>query len=312
MPADRPGDGSVSVAARDGDAALTLTVGTTSLMVLPEVGVLGASLCERGREFLDLHGGAAAARSGHTTGLPLLAPWANRLEESYRVGTRTVDLRDLDLHRDANGLPIHGTMVGRPGWELVSVRTATAAASATFRFDATTDDAVMAAFPFAHELVVGFAIAPGRVTVSTTLAATGTRAVPVAFGWHPYFVLPDTPRGRIRLGLPARHRILVDDRGLPTGDEVAEPASVDRVGDRSFDDGYRLGHERRFVLAAGRRRLGLAFDRNYPFAQVYTPPDSESIAVEPMTAMTDALARGTTPMVAPGERFTARFAISPV
>ena len=45
-----------------------------SLTVLPEVGLLGASLRHRGLEHLDLHGGAEAVRGGHTTGLPLLAP----------------------------------------------------------------------------------------------------------------------------------------------------------------------------------------------------------------------------------------------
>ena len=151
----------------------------------------------------------------------------------------------------------------------------------------------------------------GRVTVATTLVATGRRPVPVSFGWHPYFTLPDVDRARIRLGLPARHRLVVDDRGLPTGEEVAEPASITRIADRLFDDGHRLGRERQVLLASGRRRLGLTLDRNYPFLQIFTPPSTDAIALEPMTAATDALARGTTPMVAPGERFTARFAISP-
>lgn len=311
MPADDATQGSIVVAERDGHGAVRLTVGSTSLEVLPGVGLLGASLRVRGREFLDLRGGPSAASQGHTTGLPLLAPWANRLEERYRVGSRSVDLRGLDLHRDANGLPIHGMLIGRPGWELASVQSRSATASATFRFDASSDAEVMAAFPFPHELIVGFVVSDGRVTVSTTLVATGSRPVPVSFGWHPYFVLPDVARERIRLGLPSRHRIVTDARGIPTGEEVAEAASITRIADRMIDEGHRLGRDRQLLLASGRRRLGVTLDRNYSFAQVYTPPDSDAVALEPMTAATDALARGTTPMVAAGDRFTARFAISP-
>lgn len=310
MPAEAVAEGRASIVTLDGRAALRLVVGATAFTVLPEVGLLGVSLQFREREYLDLRSGAVAALAGHTTGLPLLAPWANRLEDTWRVGTRSVDLRGLDLHRDATGLALHGTMLGRAGWELVSTRTQPASASALFRFDAAACDEVMASFPFPHDLVVGFGVTEGRVTVATSVVPTGTRTVPVSFGWHPYFVLPDVPRDRVRLGLPARHRLVVDDRRLPTGEEVAEPASVARIGDRSFDDGYRLGRDRQVLLASGRRRLGLTLDRHYPFAQVYTPPDSDAIALEPMTAATDALARGTAPLVAPGERFTARFAVS--
>jgi aldose 1-epimerase len=273
--------------------------------------LLGIALRHRGRDYLDALGGSAAARGGHTAGLPLLAPWANRLSgPTYRVGTRTVPVVDASLHRDANGLPIHGTMIGRRGWEIVSLRTQTGSASMIARFDAGDDDEVMASFPFRHELVVGFTVTPGRLTVATSLFATGKRAVPVCFGWHPYFRLPEIARDRIRLGLPARHRLVLDDRGLPTGAETNEPAELARFADRELDDAYRLGRERQLMLVSGRRRLTVALDRNYRFAQVYAPAGSEFVALEPMTASTDALTRGETSMVEPGDRFTARFAIS--
>lgn len=298
-----------SVVEFDGHAALSLTAGITSFTVVPGAGLLGASLRFAGLEYLALDGGVAAALGGHTTGMPLLAPWANRLSDTWSVGRRVVDLRGLELHRDASGLALHGTMIGRTGWELVDVRTASTA-TASFRFDAAAAPTVMASFPFPHELGVTFSVTPDRLEVATTVTATGRRAVPVAFGWHPYFVLPGTARDRIRLELPDRHRLVLDDRRLPTGAEVVEPAASLRL-DRGFDDGYRLGRDRRLGLSGGRRRLSVTLDRHYRHAQVYTPPDADSIALEPMTVATDALARGETPLVAPGERFTARFAVTP-
>ena len=61
----------------------------------------------------------AALRAGATLGLPLLAPWANRLAaRRYRAAGVDVDLDGLPLGTDGNGLPIHGLLVGRPGWRL--------------------------------------------------------------------------------------------------------------------------------------------------------------------------------------------------
>ena len=304
-------DGSVVISTIDGVAAVTLTAGPTVFSVLPEVGLLGASLTHKGREYLNFHGGASAARDGHTTGVPLLAPWANRLAgSSYRVGSKTVDLSDLPVHRDANGLPIHGLFVGRSGWELTSVKGQPGSASMVATFDAAADEAVMDAFPFPHELSVGFTVSPGRLMVSTTVTATGRRAVPVSFGWHPYFRLPDVERDRIRLGMPSRTRLELDERGIPTGEEHAEPASIVKLAERSYDNAYRLGHDRQLLLASGRRRLTVVFDRKYPYAQVYSPVGADFIALEPMTAPTNALCQGTTPMVELCERFTARFVVS--
>ena len=150
MPAaDTRSDGTVAVCSFAGDGGLRLTSGPTCFTVLPEVGLLGASLLHEGREHLDLHGGADGARHQHTTGLPLLAPWANRLGgDGYRAAGRDVDLRRAPaLHRDPNGLPMHGTLVGRAGWELRSVRARGENAAVVARFRAGDHPDVMASFP---------------------------------------------------------------------------------------------------------------------------------------------------------------------
>jgi aldose 1-epimerase len=306
------GDGTALVHSFAGEAAISLVAGPTELTVLPEVGLLGASLRHRGLEHLSLHGGPGAAHEGHTTGLPLLAPWANRLgRESYRAAGRRVDLADAPaLSRDGNGLPIHGTLVGRAGWTVTAVRTEPGSAGLVARFESGDAPEVMASFPFPHTLGVTMTVTPGRVDVETTLSPSGRRAVPVSFGWHPYFCIPGVGRDRLRVGLPARHRLVLDDRQLPTGEEVAEPAEVVPLGGRTFDDGYRLGRDRQLVLAGGRRRLTVATDKGYPFAQVYAPEGRDFVALEPMTAATNALCHDSAPVVEPGSSYTARFAVS--
>jgi galactose mutarotase-like enzyme len=103
---------------------------------------------------------------------------------------------------------------------------------------------------------------------------------------------------------------VLDDRNLPTGEEVAEPAEILKLAGRTYDDGYRLGRDRQLLLFGGRRRLTIVLDRGYPFAQVYAPEGEQYDALEPMTASTNALVSGGTDMVESGKSYTARFAIS--
>ena len=210
----------------DGEPAVTLAAGELEATFLPELGLLGTSLRHRGEDLLALPGGVAGYRDRHVTGLPLLAPWANRLPGwRYRAAGVEVDLDGLDLATDPAGLPIHGTMTARPGWRLD-------------RLAAEADRAVLdASFDYAAWPELTAAAGPGAArAVTTPRAAPGDRPAPAAFGWHPYLRLPGAPRAAWRLLLPDRTHLELDDHGLPTGGATDEPAEADPVGDRTFDD----------------------------------------------------------------------------
>jgi aldose 1-epimerase len=289
--------------------ALTLAAGGLEATFLPGVGLLGVALRHRGEDLLALPGGVAGYRDGNVTGLPLLAPWANRLAgRRYRAAGVEVDLDGVPLHTDPNGLPIHGTLTAHPGWRLERLAAEPDRAVLEASLDYTWPE-LLAAFPFPHQLRVEAAVTGASLQVSTTVRPTGERPVPVAFGWHPYLRLPGPRRAAWRLLLPDREHLELDGRGLPTGRSGHEPAEADPVGERTFDDLYVLGEDRRLGLEADGRRLLVHYGDGYPYAQVFAPAGAEFVCLEPMTAPTNALGDGACPLVQPGEVFDARFAL---
>jgi aldose 1-epimerase len=287
-------------------AGVTISSGPLEATFLPQLGMLGSSLRHRGEELLALPGGLDGYRKGNVTGLPLLAPWANRLgARRYEVEGIVVDLEGLDLTTDEHGLPIHGTMTAQPGWELVAVSRHSLAA----RFDFGTHPDLMASFPFPHELRIEASVEATTLRVDTTLAPTGDRSVPVSFGYHPYLRLPGALRANIRLRLPERRHVELDGRQLPTGRADVEEAEDEPVGTRTFDDLYELGDDRQLALTGAGRRLVLELGDGYGHAQVFTPPAAESICLEPMTAPVNALLVGGCALAPPGTSFTARFSL---
>jgi galactose mutarotase-like enzyme len=283
----------------------------------PAVGMIGCSLRRAGDELLGRRGGLAKyAEAGSTMGIPLLHPWANRLDgleyEVEGVAVR-LDPERSPVRLDGSGLPIHGLATASPYWEVTQADADDRAATLSARLPFAEHPDLLAGFPFPHELLVEVTLAGDVLALETTLRATGDVAVPVAFGYHPYLRLPGAPRERWHLTLPVRAHAQLDARGIPTGE--VEPLAVPPgpLDARVYDDLYpELEPDAAFVLEGVGRRLEVRFGQGYPVAQVYAPEGQDFICFEPMTAPTNALVAGgpALPLVAPGEAFTARFAIA--
>ena len=251
----------------------------------------------------------AAAAKGSTAGIPLLHPWVNRLGgPRYRAAGREVnlDLSSRLLHLDAQGLPMHGVPWSLLAWESIEARHDFLAA----RLEWTRSD-LLAVFPFRHRLEMAVTLRSDSLTIETTLVAGPDGPVPVTFGFHPYFGLPDCPRAQWRLELPAMRRLVLDPRGIPTGDEQAFDGLDAELGESNFDDGFALTDEpTSFSIVGGGRRITVDLLAGYPYAQIFAPKAHSYVALEPMTAPASALTSGRgLRLVKPGEQLRAVFRI---
>ena len=190
----------------------------------PDAGMLGTSLRWRGDEYIARPEPLIRNRRGAMTALALMHPWANRLGgRRYRAAGRTVSLAGLDLATDDVGLPLHGNL----GAARFTVESAEATRVVASRLHERGDER-FPAFPFPHRLTVEARLDAHRgLTVRTTVEPTGSRPVPVAFGWHPYLRLPESGRARWRLDLPRCQRLGLDHRNLPTGERT--PVQIGRA-----------------------------------------------------------------------------------
>jgi galactose mutarotase-like enzyme len=283
---------------------------------VPGAGMLCSSLRHRGAELLAQNAGVEAyARTGKTMGIPLLYPWANRLADfRYDSAGSTVHVpRDSTrIACDQNGLPIHGVIAGRLPWELTTaVATDMRSLAARLRWS-DAEPELFEAFPFRHELDFRARLEDGDLEIELTVTASGTDAVPLAFGFHPYLSLPDAPRERWLIDLPAMRRLELDASQIPTGAGQAQPSRRFELAELEFDDGFDdVANPARFSATGGGRRIELELSEGYPCAQVFAPRTGQFICFEPMAAPTNALASGQgLKLLDPGERYTAGFSVS--
>jgi aldose 1-epimerase len=304
------GGGSVlTVQLRDEERALEATF-------VPSANMLCSSLRHRGEELLAQNAGVDAyVQRGKTMGIPLLYPWANRLAAfDYAVAGHTVTVPHdpLRIALDGNGLPIHGIIGGRLAWEL---RDAPGAGADSLTAHMSWSDAqpeLFEVFPFRHDLIYRARLADGRLKVEVTVHACGTDVVPVSFGFHPYLCLPGAPREGWRIQLPSMRGLQLDSAQIPAAPGEMHPARDFALGEHVFDDGFEaVAEPARFTATARARRISLQLLSRFPCAQVYSPPGAQFICFEPMTAQANALRSGLgLRLLAPGERFSAAFAVS--
>ena len=161
-------------------------------------------------------------------------------------------------------------------------------------------------YPWALDLHVLYDVSADGLVVTQTATNLSPEPAPYASGAHPYLAVGDAIED-LELCVPARTRLLVDDRKIPIGTEPASGAydftSPRRVGDLVLDDGYGdLVHTdgRCTVTLAdpgSGRGVALWVDERHQWLQLFTPPAVDGVrpglAVEPMTAPADAFNSGT-------------------
>lgn len=281
---------------------------------VPEAGMIGTSLSDGGVELLGQRRGLDAyVAEGKTMGIPILYPWANRLGANTYTAegvTTTLTPGENGVRADPHGLPIHGVLAAHPGWRV----TAESAGELVAELDFAADARLLASFPYPHLLTVAVRLADRTLTVRATVTATGSRAVPLCFGFHPYLQIPDAPRAEWVIETPPLRHLRLDDLGLPTGASEPQAPLCEPLGDKAFDDAYdQVPEGAVFAVSGGGRRLEVRFERGYSATQIFAPtgddPAKRIVCFEPMTAPTDALRRGGYRSARPGEPAVAQFSI---
>lgn len=145
-------------------------------------------------------------------------------------------------------------------------------------------------YPFPYTLSVTWKLETGnQLTVTTSIHNTGTQAIPVADGWHPYFTLggiADEWELRFDSGLQLEY----DEELLPTGKTFADNRFEKGclLKGIELDNSFELqGENPVCTLSNSSLQLSLAPDHNYPILQLYIPPHRKSIAIENLSGAPD-------------------------
>ncbi len=157
------------------------------------------------------------ARPGYN-GMPLLAPFANRLDQTAFYANGTKYNFDLELGNVRGPIVSTGFVNGTQEWELVEFKADDTGAWVTSRLDFYKLPRFMQQWPFAHTMTMTYRVSNGELEVRTRIDNMSAEPMPVVFGYHPIFELPDGNRNTWTVSVDARTHWIEIPQRLPTGE----------------------------------------------------------------------------------------------
>lgn len=278
---------------------LTLQCRDLRCELFPAMGGCVTGLWHGTREVLRSSPAATLQSAWNASSYPLV-PYSNRV--GYRQlqwGGHTVEL--------AANYPVEPHSLHGVGWTVPWQVHASSTESAELRLQHPGN----AAWPFAFDSTQVFTLTGDALEMQLSVTSRATVAAPVGLGWHPYFA--KSPQTHIRFAAQGRWEMAADN--LPT--HSLPHAGLDADCTHLQVDHCFGGWDGALQLVDGPLRVQLTSDLTH--LVVYTTPARDSMAIEPVSHVNNALAlaiqTGVTPeqlgirVLQPGDTFQASMRI---
>lgn len=246
----------------------------------------------------------------------MLVPWPNRIRDG-RYSFQGTSYQ-LPLTEPAARNAIHG--LGRwARWTKVRHE----ADSVTLRLDVVPQTG----YPFEIRVETSYALHPRHgLTVTITARNLGRTRAPFGAGSHPYLSTHGHALADTTVRLPARERLIVDEKAVPVGTRSVAGSPHDlrrgrRLRDTRFDDGFTglITEDGRGIAEVLTPSGGahLWFEETFRFLQLFTVDaltrSQPGVAIEPMTCAPNAFNTGAGLIVLePGGAWSGSWGIVPI
>ena len=235
---------------------------------------LGGSLQVLSLNKKSIINGLSPQRYEETYASAILFPFTNRIKN----GTYTFQDKDytLNLNLEEENSAIHGLVYNKT-FQIISKETTDDIACLKIGF---TENKKTKGFPFKYSIQLTYTLSQDILTLNVEITNTDNNPFPFNIGWHPYFYSSNLFDSK--LSLNSNKKLVFNEEMIPIGvNDIVETEEI-QIKNKHFDDCYIL-NSKSIQFRTPDHQITLSSSSNENYLQVYTPNNSNAIAIEPKT-----------------------------
>ncbi|GAA4885434.1 aldose 1-epimerase [Flaviramulus aquimarinus] len=208
----------------------------------------------------------------------ILFPFANRIKD----GTYPFEdkVYQLEKNQEEENNAIHGLVYNKT-FQVIEKVIYKDFASIKLEYNETSNSI---GFPYTYKIQLEYIFSDIDFSLNVSVKNTSSKAFPFTIGWHPYFLSDNLYNSS--LNFISSQKIIIGDRNITTGIENIELINTFEIKDKQLDDCWILDSNN-ITFITPKYQLLISSSVKNNFLQLYTPPKSNTIAIEPTTGVSD-------------------------
>lgn len=213
-----------------------------------------------------------------------LFPFPNRIREGkYSFGEESFEFETND---SAGNNALHG-FIFKQVFEVVFLDEEKGAIQLAYKYEGDVER-----YPFKFKLENTYQLLDRGFSVTTTVTNESEQEMPLGHGWHPYFSVGESIENA-RLQISSIEHYPIEEDYIPKGTIESHLVyhQFAQIGKDEFNHCFKIqegANEIAKVYFPSKELTVKVLGRNYPYLQVYIPPNRKSIALEPQSCIPDA------------------------
>jgi aldose 1-epimerase len=213
----------------------------------------------------------------------ILFPFASRVKDgTYKFNNKTYQLA---INEKGLNNALHGLVYNKT-FEILSIEENDDFASIILSYQ---ENNPTAGFPYTYTIRLEYILNQSSLNLKVEIKNTDLKIFPFTLGWHPYFLSSNLYNSS--LSFDSYKKIKLDNRNITESIEVVESLGSIKIMDQSFDDCYIL-ETNEVVFNTPKYILNINASEKESFLQIYTPQYRNTIAIEPITGVSDSFNNG--------------------
>lgn len=213
----------------------------------------------------------------------ILFPFANRVKEGkYKFGNKEYQ---LDINEQQLNNAIHGLVYNKP-FSLVTKKITKNFVNIQLKYQKNIESN---GFPYTFSVLVEYVFSKSSLHLNVKVENTDTKTFPFTIGWHPYFLSSDLYKSQVHFD--CTEKIKLDKQNITIGKCMYDNKDSSKIKDQRLDDCFIL-KSKEVIFKTPSYEFELTTTEEDCFLQLYTPPIKNTIAIEPITGVSDSLNNG--------------------